>query len=217
MQRRRAWLLLAFVALAGLLYSCATDNALPNSVDRPTPAVTETPTSEAADPLDGHSPRRPPLMPNRRAPVARDLQRLATMFVGYAVRDSDTFPHGESVSMAIGGHAVLTVDDIAAALSNREIWEICPTDWHVYGATSCPVDLLAPINNAVVNHARIVYSAEYSDVTCAPDRGGPLPSGRMVVLRPGPDRRTCTSDFALVLVADDEGLLRAIDLTLAEP
>ena len=156
-------------------------------------------------------------MPDMRAPVARDLERLATMFVSYAVRDSDTFPHGESVSMAIGGHAGLTIDDIAAALSNREIWKICPTDWHVYGAASCPVDLLAPINNAVVNHARIVYSAEYSDVICAPDRAGPLPSGRVVVLRPGPVRRTCTSDFALVLVADDEGLLRSIDLTLAEP
>ena len=136
-QLRRAQLLLAFVALGGVLCSCASDHTLASSVDRPTPAATETPRNEAADPLDEHSPRRPQLMPDKRAPVARDLERLATMFVSYAVRDSDTFPHEESVSMAIGGHAVLSIDDIAAALSNREIWKICPPDWH--GVRRCIV------------------------------------------------------------------------------
>ncbi len=88
------------------------------------------------------------------------------MFVRYAVGDSDTFPHWESVSMAISGQPVLSIDDIAAALSNRKIWKICPADWDVYGASSCPVD---PITNAVVNDALLVYSAEYGNVMRRPE------------------------------------------------
>jgi hypothetical protein len=119
--------------------------------------------------------------------------------------------------MALGGQAVVSIDDISAALANRATWQICPADWKVYGASSCPVDLLAPITNAVVNDAVIVYSAEYDDVTCAPKRSGPLPDGRMVILRPAPEWQTCASDFALALVADDQGQLLHVDLTLAEP
>ena len=139
------------------------------------------------------------------------------MFVRYATGDADTFPHWESVSMSLGGQTVLAIDDIVAALSNRRIWRICPADWQVYGASSCPVDLLGPINNAVVNGASLVYSGEYGDVTCAPARTGPLPQGRLVVLRPSREWRSCASDFALALAADDQGRLRAIDLTLSEP
>lgn len=70
----------------------------------------------------------------------------------------------------------MSIDDIGAALSNREIWKICAVDWEVYGASSCPVDLLGPINDAVVNEASLVSSPEYSDVTCASTRSGPLPA-----------------------------------------
>jgi hypothetical protein len=153
---------------------------------------------------------------DERAPVARDLQRLAKMFVRYAVGDSDSFPHRESVSMSIGGQTVVSIDDIDA-LSDRGIWTVCPADWEVYGASSCPVDLLGPINDAVVNDALLVYSAEYGDVACAPTRSGPLPRGRLVVLRPSEEWRSCASDFALALVADEQGRLRSIDLTLSEP
>ena len=163
------------------------------------------------------SPRRPQLVQDEQAPVAPDLQRLTKMFVRYAVGDSDTFPHYESVSMSIGGEPVLSIDDISAALSNRRIWKICPADWEVYGASSCPVDLLGPITNAVANDALLVYSAEYGNVTCAPTRSGPLPRGRLVVLRPRREWRTCASDFALVLAADKQGQLRSVDLTLSEP
>lgn len=151
------------------------------------------------------------------APVADDLERLAEAFVGYAVGDSDTFPHRESVSISLGGGPVLSIDDIAAALPARKIWKICPADWDVYGAASCPVDLLSPIRNAVANGASPVHSAEYGRVTCAPTRTGPLPLGRLVVLRPSQEWRTCATDFAVVLAADGRGRLRHIDLTLSEP
>lgn len=170
-----------------------------------------------ATPSEDDSPRSPPLMQDAQTPVASDLKRLAKMFVRYAVGDSDSFPHWESVSMSIGGQPVVSIDDIVAALSNREIWKICPYDWQAYGASSCPVDLLGPINDAMVNDAVLVYSAEYGHVTCAPSRSGRLPRGRLVVLRPSQEWRTCASDFALALVADEQGRLRSIDLTLSEP
>lgn len=171
--------------------------------------------SESLDP--GSDSRRPILVEDSRDPVAPDLRQLAEMFAKYAVGDSNTFAHWESVSMSLGGEPVVSIDDFAAALSQREIWTICPADWDVYGASSCPVDLLGPITDAAVNNASLVYSAEYGDITCAPTRTGPLPPGRLVVLRPIQKWRTCASDFALVLAADDQGRLREIDLTLSEP
>lgn len=161
--------------------------------------------------------QRPQLVQDEEAPVAADLHRLAEMFVRYAIGNARGFPHWESVSMAIGGRAVLSIDDISAALSNREIWKICPADWDSYGAASCPVNFLSPITNTAKNDAPIVYSADYEDVTCAPARSGSLPPGRLVVLRPSEDWRTCASDFALVLGSDSHGRLRSIDLTLSEP
>lgn len=150
-------------------------------------------------------------------PVAPDLKRLAEEFVTYAVSDSESFPHDNSVSLAIGGQTVQSIDDIAAALSDRNIWKICPADWDSYAAASCPVDIIGPLQTAVINDAVIVYSGEYADVTCAPTRTGPLPSGRWVVLLPSEEMRTCASDFALALVADEQGRLRSVDLTLSEP
>lgn len=154
---------------------------------------------------------------DEQAPVAPDLARLARRVVKYAVGDVDVFPHGESVSMALGGRIVLAIDDLDAALANRAIWQICPDDWKVYGASSCPVDLLGPITDSVANRAAIVYSAARDDVTCAPARSGPLPDGRIVFLRPPTDWQSCAGDFALALVADERGRLVRVDLTLAEP
>lgn len=119
--------------------------------------------------------------------------------------------------MSLGGQVVLSIDDIVAALSNRRIWRVCPSDWDGYGAASCPVDLLGPITTAEVNGIPLVYSAEYGPVTCAPNRVGPLPQGRLVVLRPSRAWRTCASDFALVLAANERGQLQDIDLTLSAP
>ena len=139
------------------------------------------------------------------------------MFVRYAVGDSDSFPHTKSVSMTLGGHPVMAIDDIAATLSNRAIWKVCPADWDIYGASSCPVNLLGPITDAVMNEATLTFSAEHGAVICAPTRSGPRPQGRLVVLRPTQESRTCASDFALVLAADEQGRLRGIDLTLSNP
>lgn len=151
------------------------------------------------------------------AHVPPDLQRLADKFVAYALGDSDSFPHWESVSMAIGGEGVKSIDDIGAALSERDIWKMCPGDWDGYAASDCPIDLLGPITTTAANSASLVYAADYSEVTCAPTRTGPLPAGRMVVLRPTPEHRDCARDFALALVADERGRLRSVDLTLSAP
>jgi hypothetical protein len=155
--------------------------------------------------------------PTRVVEVAPDLVRLAEEFVAYAVGDADSFPHWESVSMAIGGEGVKSIDDIGAALSNRDIWKMCPGDWEGYAAASCPVDLLGPITSAEVNGASLVSEPDYGEVTCAPLRTGPLPDGRLVVVRPVPQHRTCATDFALALVADERGRLRSVDLTLSAP
>lgn len=213
---RRVQLVMLSAVLGFVLSACATE---PNPVPQdPSPAkTTPAPIAPQVDLPEDDPIQRPQLVQDRNAPVAPDLERLAKTFVRYAVGDSDTFPHWESVSMAIGGQAVLSIDDIVAALPNRDIWKICPADWEVYGASSCPVDLLGPINAAVVNEAVLVYSAEYRDVVCAPPRSGPLPHGRLVVLGPTQEWRSCASDFALVLAADAQGQLRSVDLTLSEP
>ena len=152
-----------------------------------------------------------------RARVAPDLQRLADRFVAYAVGDSASFPHWESVSMAIGGESVEAIDDISAALSNRDVWKMCPGDWDGSAAAACPVDLLGPIRDTVANGASLDYAPDYSEVTCAPPRTGPLPEGRLLVLRPTQEHRDCARDFALILVADGQGRLRSVDLTLSAP
>ena len=212
----RGQALLMSAVLGSLLCSCTADPM--HAVSDPPPGqVSGVPRTHAADPPEDDSPRSPQLAQDAQAHVASDLQRLAKMFVRYAVGDSDSFPHWESVSMAIGGQAMSSIDDIVAGRPNRDIWKICPADWDVYGASSCPVDLLGPINNAVVNDASLVYSAEYGNVICAPTRRGPLPRGRLVVLRPSQEWRTCASDFALSLIADEQGRLRHVDLTLSEP
>lgn len=217
MQLRNAQVSLVSVVLGCMLCSCGTEQPRPGSDPPVSTRVTEASRTAPVDPPKDESSRRPQLVQNRQAPVAPDLQRLVKTFVRYAVGDSDTLPHRESVSMALGGQVVLSIDDIVAALPNREIWKICPDGWDLYGASSCPVDLLGPIADAGVNDASLIYSANFGEVTCAPSRRGPLPRGRLVVLRPSQEWRTCASDFALVLAADEQGLLRHIDLTLSEP
>lgn len=208
--------MLASAVFGCVLCSCATDRPRA-SPDPPSKRVTEEPPPHTVEPPEDKDSSRMQVVQDESAPVAPDLERLAQKFVRYAVGDTDTFPHWESVSMAIGGQTVLSIDDIVAALWNRRIWRICPAGWEAYAAASCPVNMLGPITNAAVNGHPIVYSAEYGDVTCAPTRTGPLPRGRLVVLRPSKRWRTCASDFALVLAADEHGQLRNIDLTLAEP
>ena len=215
MTRLAAFLAGAVVLLAGCVASAEID-ARPEASEREARTPSASPPPHVEEQPIG-SPGRPQLVQDEQAPVTPDLERLAKTFVGYAVGDADTFPHSESVSMALGGQAVVSIDDLSAALANRDTWRICPADWKVYGASSCPVDFLAPVTNAVVNDAVVIYSAEYDDVTCAPKRSGPLPDGHMVILRPAPEWQTCASDFALALVADDQGRLRHVDLTLAEP
>jgi hypothetical protein len=131
--------------------------------------------------------------------------------------EAETFPHWESISLALGGQTVVAFDDVSAALSDRDMWKQCPAGWDVYAAASCPVDMLGGIRSSAVNEITLVYSAELGDVACAPPRSGPLPEGRLVVLQPEWRWRTCATDSALALVADDRGRLRHVDLTLSTP
>lgn len=151
------------------------------------------------------------------APVDADLEFLAQKFIGYALGDGDDLPVWESVTMALGGKVARSVDDVEAALGDRTIWQYCPADWLVYGASSCPVDVLGTIRSAETNETQLVISADPGEVACAPDRVGALPQGRLVAIRPEAGRRTCSEDFSLVLAANDRGELIAVDLTLSEP
>ncbi len=101
----------------------ATPDSDSSSEGRSTPAHQPTP-RESPDP--GAASQRPMLVQDGHAPVADDLERLAESFVSYAVGDSNAFPHWESVSMSLGGEQVVSIDNIAAALSTRRIWKICP-------------------------------------------------------------------------------------------
>lgn len=206
------------LTLAGLVLCSCSSHPTQQASDPQSPEpTTRTSRTPGSDPLEDPVTPGLVLVDDKDAPVDPDLQRLAKRFVKYAIGNADTFPYSSSLSMSIGGQPVKVVDDVFAAIGSREIWSICPDDWEVYGAVSCPVDVLVPINNAVLNHETLVYSAEFGDVTCAPPRDGPLPPGRLVVLRPSQERRSCTSDFALALLADEHGRLQSIDFTLAEP
>ena len=154
-------------------------------------------------------------VPTVAATVAPDLGRLADRFVAHAAGGSASFPHRATVRLTLGGEPVGAVD--VASVPDRGPWTGCPAGWDGYAAASCPVDFLGPLRTARVNGASVVHEAAYDGVTCAPPRTGPLPAGRLVVLRPVPANRDCARDFALVLVADEHGRLRAIDLTLSAP
>lgn len=159
----------------------------------------------------------PRLLHSQRDPIDRGLTMLVSRFVRYAVGDIDTFPHRATVTVAIGGTPAPTIDHLGDRLNDRSIWVTCPEGAEVYGASGCPVDVLSPITNAVVNDALITFSDTYRPVVCAPARDGRPPSGNIVVFRPERRWRTCASDYALTLVADRQGRLRHLDLTLSDP
>lgn len=182
------------VFLLVLLSACSTDPAEP----RP-------PVSASSRPA-----------PTVAATVAPDLIRLADRFVAHAAGGSVSFPHRATVLLTLGGEHVGAVD-VTSALADRGLWTACPEGWEGYAAASCPVDFLGPLRTTRENGTTVVHEAAYDDVVCAPSRSGPPPEGRVVVLRPTLENRTCATDFALVLVADERGRLRAVDLTLSAP
>ena len=178
------------MVLLALLSACSADSAAP----RPTVTASSAPA--------------PTLAP--------DLGRLADRFVAHAAGGSASFPHRASVRLTLGGEPLASVD-VASVLADLGLCTACPEGWEGYAAASCPVDFLGPLRAARVNGATVVHEAAYDDVVCAPTRTGPLPEGRLVALRPTVENRTCATDFALVLVADELGRLRAVDLTLSAP
>lgn len=182
------------VVLLALLAACSADPEAP----RPTVPASSAP------------------VPTVAATLAPDLGRLADRFVAHATGGSVSFPHRASVRLTLGGEPVASVD-VVSALADRGLWTGCPEGWEGYAAASCPVDFLGPLRTARVNGTTVVHEATYDDVVCAPSRSGPLPEGRLVVLRPTLENRTCATDFALALVVDGQGRLRAVDLTLSAP
>lgn len=213
--------LLLTVALACALSACTSETGHDGAGARPStrqpPQSAPTTRATQPDPGDGPGDRTPRLVPGDRDTVPADLRRLVHRLVAYATGDGDLFPHARTIALALGGQAAGSIDHLTAARPGRAAWQTCPPGWELYGATSCPVDLLGPIRQAVANDVAIVYAGGPRAVTCAPDRTGLLPPGRVVVLAPSPRWRTCASDFALALVADGRGRLTAADLTLAEP
>ncbi|KRF00666.1 hypothetical protein ASG88_09405 [Nocardioides sp. Soil777] len=208
--------LLGAALLTCLLGSCATEptSGTPAAPSEGTTARASTPPTE---PTATPSTRGFQVVSDAESPADEDLQRLAERFVEYAVGETDSFPHTWTISLSIGGRASGSIEVTDAALADRSTWEGCPDGSTTSGASSCPVDILGPIEAAVVNETTIVHTAEYGAVSCAPTRRGPLPDGRLVVLRPSPEWRTCATDFALVLAADEQGRLRSVDLTLSSP
>lgn len=154
---------------------------------------------------------------DQAASVDADLEALARGFIDYALGQAEDLPVAVTVGFSLGGEVSKHIDDIVAALPNRGIWRFCPADWEIYGASSCPVDVLGQVVSAGANGTALVISDEPGEVTCAPERTGPLPEGRLVVIRPVETERTCASDFQLALEADEDGRLTWVDLTLAAP
>ena len=216
MTPRGAVPLLGATLLACLLASCATEPTL-GTPAAPAEATTTRASNPPTEPTATPSTPGFQVVSDAESPADEDLRRLAERFVAYAVGETDSFPHTQTISLSIGGRAAGSIEGTGAALADRSTWEHCPAGMPSYGAASCPVDILGPVEAAVVNETTIVQTAVYDTVTCAPTRSGPLPDGRLVVLRPSPEWRTCATDFALVLAADGQGRLRSVDLTLSSP
>lgn len=147
-----------------LLAGCGSTNELSPSAKETPPRSSESapaPATETSSPEPSETPSTAPplyepspadittvvtvqLAEDPQAPVADDLERLVQAWVRYAMEGAETFPHWESISMAVGGETAVAFDDVAAALSNRDIWKQCPPGRDIYGASSCPVDVLVP-------------------------------------------------------------------------
>ena len=216
MTARGAVPLLVAALLTCLLASCATEATLgtPAAPAEGTTTLASTPSTE---PTATPATRGFQVVSDAESPADEDLRRLAERFVAYAVGEADSFPHAQRISLSIGGRAAGSIEGTGAVLADRSTWMRCPAGSVTYGAASCPVDILGPVEAAVVNETTIVQTAAYGTVTCAPTRSGPLPDGRLVVLRPSPEWRTCATDYALALAADGQGRLRSVDLTLSSP
>ena len=206
MRNRWTGPLLAGALAAGTLAACAADadDGAPTVTPTVTPTVARATTEPTTDPTAA---------PGEQQSPATDLVRLADAVVAYALGEASTFPHAPTIALSVGGEPARTIE----GSGDRDGWRTCPAGWEGYAAATCPVDLLGPIMAAAVNDARIVHSTEIGEVTCAPERTAPPPPGRRIVLRLEPRRRSCATDFAIVLTADGRGRLTAVDLTLSNP
>ena len=151
----------------------------------------------------------------RREPIPRDLRQLASAFIDYALGRADTLPTAETVTIGLDGRRLVSVDDMPQALSDREIWKVCPSGAAYFSAFSCPLDILGPLRSARRNRAPLVLTRD-AEVLCARP-GIPAPRGRFVVVRPTGDLVSCAFDFALVLRADGRGRLTEALMTVSEP
>lgn len=151
------------------------------------------------------------------SPAGRDLVDLAERFVAYALGTNDSVTHAGEVELLIGGVRVGVTTLPDGAKTPRTLMASCPHGASAYAAATCPIDLFGPIRAAQINRTDLIYSADFAPVVCAPAREGRVPQQDVIVLRPAEEWRTCASDFAIALVTDGDGRLKAIDLTLSEP
>lgn len=149
--------------------------------------------------------------------VSAELLRLATGFVSYALGSDEPPPHITEVDLLIGGAHVGVTTFADSVTTPRRLTADCPHGGQTYAAAWCPLDFFGPIRAARTNGTDLAYSPGLEPVVCAPDREGALPRRDVIVLRPVAAWRTCATDFAIALLADPQGRLRGIDLTLSEP
>jgi hypothetical protein len=196
--------LLLLVALA----ACSPAEA-PTSDPGPGPTAAAEPSTGQPDQPAGAD--RP-----RRAPLPDGLVRLGRAFIDYALGGPDTgLPTAQTVAIGLDGRPLVHVDEMPWALSDRDLWKVCPAGVEAYAAFSCPLDLLGPIRSARRNRAPLALTRN-ADVLCArPDI--PRPRGRFVVVRPRGPMVSCAFDFALVLHADRQGRLTEALMTVSEP
>lgn len=211
---RRTQHLLGLLLIVGSVCACASDPPLPHSDSTPV-ENSATVSPEPPAPLGDEPGRVPRLLKDGAGPVPTDLEQLAKMFIEYAAGQRKSLPMAKVVSVTLGGAVVSPIDRPARGPATRRAWQVCPAE--DYSDTSCPVDLLGPVEEAAVNGNALAYSTSFESVVCAPKRSGPVPRGHVVVIRPSRESRTCSGDFALALVGDAQGRLLRLDLTLSNP
>lgn len=216
-KRRRAGVVAAGtvtgIIAAASLGALLAPEAPPPLIASPSPESTQPSGPDAASQPGTQQRRRGDTVRLDVGAVSEDLARIAEDFVNFASGQTDAFPRSKNLQLLLSGEKVGTV----ARPADRATWSACPAGTETYGASLCPVESLGPIEAAAKNGVRVVASTQLDTVICAPSRSAPIPSGRLVVLRPEQQWRTCATDFAIVLSLTEDGAIKAVDVTLAAP
>lgn len=157
--------------------------------------------------------------PARHSRVGRVGTRVADRFVRFARGEATAPPrHASEVTLLVGNRPVGLVP--LARANDRRHWRGCPHP-AAYGASSCPVDFLAPFLSAGVNGTPLDYTLTAPEGAClveSPDDvHTALLSRSHVVISPTRRTASCASDFRVELFLDERDVLIAVNLVLSEP